>query len=62
MDHALVLELLWLFSYPEIRHGFLYFGYFEGSASGQTLGKRALGIRDPAGLVSLSSGARSERW
>ena len=25
--------------------GFLYFGYFEGSASGQTLGKRALGIR-----------------
>jgi uncharacterized RDD family membrane protein YckC len=25
--------------------GFLYFGYFEGSASGQTLGKRAVGIR-----------------
>jgi hypothetical protein len=27
MDHALALELLWLFSYPEIRHGFLSFGH-----------------------------------
>lgn len=25
--------------------GFAYFAYFEGGASGQTLGKRALGIR-----------------
>ena len=30
----------------------LYFGYFEGSGSGQTIGKRALGIR----VVDFNSG------
>jgi len=32
--------------------GIAYFGYLEGGASGQTLGKRALGIR----VIDFSSG------
>jgi uncharacterized RDD family membrane protein YckC len=47
-----VLEVILIAILPDalayaltILAGFLYFGYFEGSASGQTLGKRVLGIR-----------------
>lgn len=36
----------------EIAIAVAYFGYFEGGASGQTLGKRALGIR----VIDFSSG------
>ena len=41
-----------------------YFTYFEGSASGQTLGKRALGIRvlDFGGGGSIGYGRALIRW
>src|SRR3712207_1927001 len=41
-----------------------YFTYFEGSASGQTVGKRALGIRvyDFQGRGSIGYGRAFIRW
>ena len=44
--------------------GLLYFTYFEGSESGQTVGKRALGIRviDFASGGSIGYGRAALRW
>ena len=45
MDHALALELLWLFSYPEIRHGFLCFGhcyYLDQSLAAPSVSKEVI--------------------
>ena len=44
--------------------GLAYFTYFEGSASGQTVGKRALGIRviDFQGRGSIGYGRAFIRW
>ena len=52
------------FSFLWIVVGLAYFTYFEGSESGQTVGKRALGIRviDFASGGSIGYGRAALRW